>query len=29
MNDPNVSLTSSAKGLMNDLENKGESFSPY
>jgi hypothetical protein len=29
MNDPNVNLTTSAKGLMNDLDNKGESFSPY
>jgi ubiquitin carboxyl-terminal hydrolase 14 len=28
-NDPAVKLTTSAKGLMNDLENKGESFAPY
>lgn len=28
-NDPSVFLTSAAKGLMNDLENKGESFAPY
>lgn len=28
-NDPNVQLTQAAKGLMNDLESKGESFSPY
>ena len=27
--DPSVALTQSAKGLMNDLENKGESFSPF
>jgi len=28
-NDPAVALTRSAKGLMNDLESKGESFAPY
>lgn len=27
--DPSVVLTRSARGLMNDLENKGESFAPY
>jgi len=27
--DPNVALTRAAKGLMTDLENKGESFAPY
>jgi hypothetical protein len=28
-NDPSVALTSAAKGLMNNLDNKGESFAPY
>lgn len=28
-NDPNVQLTSAARGLMKDLEGKGESFAPY
>lgn len=27
--DPSVVLTKSAKGLLNDLDNKGESFAPY
>ena len=27
--DPNVQLTSAARGLYNDLDNKGESFSPF
>lgn len=27
--DPSVALTQSAKGLFNDLDNKGESFAPY
>lgn len=29
LGEPNVQLTLAAKGLMNDLENKGESFAPY
>ena len=28
-NDPNVMLAQSAKGIMKDLETKGESFAPY
>lgn len=28
-NDPNVLITSAAKGFMNDLDNKGEAFAPY
>ena len=28
-NDPNVTMTTAAKGLMKDLDGKGESFAPY